>query len=307
MGEPSLLGRHVDEAGKPGGGAGRRNDGKRDGADRDACDLRHRRVRADEPHVEARPAQVHDPSGDGDGGESDGKRAVDPEADLGQPLERPERHCLREGGLRILPGAVEQVEQEVDGDVVEQERGDDLVDPEFHFQPRGQQQPQESRGGRGRAHDDEPHRLRADPIDRHAGRRDAAEDHLAFQAEIPESDPEGETRAEPHQGERCSLDQHGAQALHVEHGRELLDQSARRNAGNAEDRDRNRQPDCERAGQEGRLFQGRELLAYVEGEPAKPTAAGCRRRCRSSFDRQRVKVMHDPPWRGRSPDGRPVG
>lgn len=121
------------------------------------------------------------------------------------------------------------MKKEIDSHVVEKERGDDLVHPKPHLQPGGQQHPQQPGCGRGNAHENKSRRFRPDPVDRHAGRGNAAEDHLAFETQIPEADAESEAGGHSHQNQRRSPNEHGPQAVRIESGRDFLEQGAGRN------------------------------------------------------------------------------
>ena len=84
---------------------------------------------------------MHEPGGNDDGDNGDDQAAIDAEADVVEPFERAIRRRLRKCRPRVLPGAVEQMVEEIDGDIVEQQRGDDLVDPEADLEDAGEQAP----------------------------------------------------------------------------------------------------------------------------------------------------------------------
>ena len=236
-----------DEAGEPRGSARRRDDPDGDGADRDADHLRHAGIGADKAHVETRTAQLHEPGGEGYRHNCDRKARIDTGAKLRQFFERPQWRRLRKRGLGILPGAVEKVEQKVHRDIVEEQRRDDLVDSEAQLQKYRDQNPDEP-AGRGReTHEVNARPLRSEGVDRDAGRGDAAENHLALEAEIPEADPEGETGGETDKDKRRRLNQNRSQIVGVERAGEFVGELAGRNPGDIEHHERNREPDPERS------------------------------------------------------------
>ena len=130
--------------------------------DRNADRRRHLRVGVDEAGVEAEAADIQQPPDHhredererqrpGEVRPAEGRQALDGLVLLG----------VREGAHRVLPRAVEQVEQEIERDVVEQQRRDDLVDAEAEFQERRDQDPEHA-AERGRdQHQRQAERIRA--------------------------------------------------------------------------------------------------------------------------------------------------
>ena len=79
---------------------------------------------------------------------------------------RPRRYCseLREAALRVLPGAVEQMEQEIERHVVEKQRGDDLVDPSLQRRRPGTAIHSHAAERGGDEHQRQPQRLRPEIV-----------------------------------------------------------------------------------------------------------------------------------------------
>ena len=107
----------------------------------------------------------------------------------GQPLADRQRAGWSAGpAVGVLPRVVDQVEHEVEGDVVEQQRGDRLVDADPQAQHRrrcaAQAAPADAPRPRPSARASAPPGSAVAEAERHAGGGDAADDELALAADV---------------------------------------------------------------------------------------------------------------------------
>ena len=115
---------------------------------------------------------------------------------------------------------------------------------------------------------------RPDVVERHRGGGDAAQDHLAFDAEIPEAHAKRERRADADENQRRRLKQDRVQILRVAEilDDELVEQGRRLHPGDDQQGRRNAEADRERAGKDQRLQPWRHVLPQLEIEPPEPPA-----------------------------------
>ena len=121
-----------------------------------------------------------------------------------------------EGAARIVPGPEEEMLHQLVGDVGEQQRGDDLVHPEAELEKGGNADPAGAGDGGGDEHERQAHRLRTDIEDGDAGRGDAAQPHLALDADVPELELQRHRRGQPHEDQRRRCGHDLGKAVQVE-------------------------------------------------------------------------------------------
>ena len=132
-------------------------------------------------------------------------------ADVRQRL--PGREDGRVEALRLAPVRLaleDQVREHVAGDVVEQQRGEDLVRLEEGAQDAGDQRPHDAAGAAGDDHRRDHERRRAAAaaeVEAGGGAGDRAHVHLALGADVEELHPERRRRGEAGERERRRGDQ----------------------------------------------------------------------------------------------------
>ena len=212
-------------------------------------------------------------------------------ADRRQALDRVELLRMGEPVTRVLPGAVDLVEDEQIGDVIEQQRRDHLVDAELDLEDRRRGDPQEAADQRKDQHQPDPRRRRAHVEDRDHRRPDRTPEELALDPDVPEIDAERDRGAQPHKNQRAALDQNAGKAQPVEEGEhhELIEDIGRLHSRGEQDDDRDGETDAEAEGDEGGVLDASDRLA--DFEVGTPEAAGAER----SGRRGGGAVRHDPP------------
>ena len=122
------------------------------------------------------------------------------------------RELLGELEAALAPGSEDPEADPLDGDVVEHQGGDDLVDAEARLEPAGDATPQRARAATPATiitgHDHERRRARRQERHQHHRRRaPRAQEQLALGADVPEPHPEGERAGEAREDERRRLDE----------------------------------------------------------------------------------------------------
>ncbi len=189
------------------------------------------------------------------------------------------------------------MQQEVDRNVVEHQRGDDLVDLQVQLEQHRRQRPEQAAGHGADHHQRQAQRRRSDLEQRDCGRANRAPDHLAFQPQIPEPRTKRKAAGQTDHDQRRGLKQHRAQTLAVEQGEDdkLIEQLTGGHPGADQNRRRDQHADQQRQRDDLRLPVPGHLLAYFKGVPAR---------------QQRLKIRcikHDSPWPARLPGGPPAG
>ena len=190
------------------------------------------------------------------------------------------------------------MEQEVQRHVIEQQSGDDLVDREAQAQDRRQQHPHEPAKRGRREHEDQAKAFGAEIRRRHPGREDRAEDHLPFDADIPEPDLESDAGGQPGDEQRRRLDEDGGKAARARKDRhaEFLHERGWRDSGENKHQRSLKNSGRKPGGEHERLLPERHVLANFETKSGEPPL-----RC-PAFR----KASHGPPWRARSHLGPPA-
>ena len=121
---------------------------------------------------------------------------------------------LRQIAGRLLQGTAQQIGHEQDGDIIEHDRGDQLIGAEAQLEHAGEQRPERTDESRGQDHSRDQQRRgqgghgEADPG---GGRR--AEEELPFRAEIERAAAERDRDGEAREGERDGAEQRLAEAV----------------------------------------------------------------------------------------------
>ena len=169
------------------------------------------RRQAHGPHAQAGGGAAEDPPGRDD--DDDGDDEAEVQAGLAQ--EGQERGQLgelrglrdarrfREARLRVGPRAVQERFHDQQGDGVEQERRDDLVDAQAHAQQGRHERPGGAGQGTCRDHQRQHHDGRPAVHDLADARRgDGAHEQLPFHADVPVAGPEGDGHRGPREEQR---------------------------------------------------------------------------------------------------------
>ena len=137
------------------------------------------------------PATQGDPDAGVGGAPAEPRQALDPLVIVPR---------VGKGAAGVMPRAEQQMLDQLIGDIGQQQRGDDLVDPEAELEKGGNADPAGAGYGGGDEHERQAEEIGADVEEGDAGRGDAAQPHLALDADVPE--PELERRR------RCQADEH---------------------------------------------------------------------------------------------------
>ena len=105
---------------------------------------------------------------------------------------------LRQIAVGVLHGAVDQVQQQVVGNIVEHQGRNDLVGIETGFQPTGQTRPQTACHHRGSKSDHHAQGNGYGQIERHHHGADGAHDKLTLRADIPKLRTESNRNTQRH-------------------------------------------------------------------------------------------------------------
>ncbi len=111
---------------------------------------------------------------------------------------------------------MDEVQQQVEGDVVEHDAGEDFIGVEMRAQPGGHARPGSAGEGAGQQHHDQrPTTLHLDDIYRHGTARQCAEQQLAFRTDVPDARLIGDRQTQRAEQNRQGLDHQFRQAVPV--------------------------------------------------------------------------------------------
>ena len=112
------------------------------------------------------------------------------------------------GRARLHHRAADDETDEMQGDEVQQQRHDDLVDPLIGLEQRRDKRPQSAaKGARQGAQDNVQRTRNAGQIQRHDGGKQGADIDLAFGADIEQPCPQGQYDGQSRKQQRAHLDQ----------------------------------------------------------------------------------------------------